>query len=208
MVAGIWSIMHGVGDMIRAFQLKRLGSLIDPASALTGLRKNGPVTRASLAKDPADVQSMFDNVAARYDLTNDVLSMGQDRYWRREVARAVAARPGQRVLDLAAGTGTSSVPFAGGGRGRRLQRLLAGDARRRARAQPGARLRGRDATALPFADDSFDAVTISFGLRNVVDVGRGPRRDAAGDPARADDWSSASSATPRGRRSAPSTWST
>ena len=58
---------------------------------------------------------MFDHVAAKYDVTNDVLSLGQDRYWRREVVRAVAAKPGQRVLDLAAGTGTSSLPFARAG---------------------------------------------------------------------------------------------
>ena len=73
------------------------------------------MTRASLDKDPKDVQSMFDHVAAKYDVTNDVLSLGQDRYWRREVVRAVAAKPGQRVLDLAAGTGTSSLPFARAG---------------------------------------------------------------------------------------------
>src|SRR6185369_5990221 len=68
------------------------------------------VTRAELDKQPSDVQRMFDAVARRYDVTNDVLSMGQDRRWRREVVAAVAARPGERVLDLAAGTGTSSEP--------------------------------------------------------------------------------------------------
>ena len=58
---------------------------------------------------------MFDAVAQRYDLTNDVLSLGQDRRWRREVTAAVEAAPGDRVLDLAAGTGTSSQPFADAG---------------------------------------------------------------------------------------------
>src|SRR5204863_68743 len=71
----------------------------------------GYVTRASLDKQPHEVAAMFDDVAARYDLTNDVLSLGQARLWRRAVARAVEARPGERVLDLAAGTGTSSLPF-------------------------------------------------------------------------------------------------
>ena len=66
------------------------------------------MTKASLDKRPADVAAMFDAVAERYDLLNDVLSLGQDRLWRRVVAAAVAARPGERVLDLAAGTGTSS----------------------------------------------------------------------------------------------------
>jgi demethylmenaquinone methyltransferase / 2-methoxy-6-polyprenyl-1,4-benzoquinol methylase len=73
------------------------------------------VTRASLDKQPQEVAAMFDDVAARYDITNDVLSLGQTRLWRRAVARAVDARPGERVLDLAAGTGTSSQPFAAAG---------------------------------------------------------------------------------------------
>ena len=58
---------------------------------------------------------MFDRVAARYDLANDVLSLGQDRAWRRRTVEAVDPRPGQRILDLAAGTGTSSEPFAAAG---------------------------------------------------------------------------------------------
>src|SRR6187551_1201185 len=70
-----------------------------------------PVTRADLDKKPAEVRAMFDDVARRYDLTNDVLSMGQDRRWRREVLEAVDPMPGEHVLDLAAGTGTSSQPF-------------------------------------------------------------------------------------------------
>ena len=69
------------------------------------------MTRADLDKQPADVRRMFDAVAERYDVTNDVLSMGQDRRWRTAVVEAVAAGPGERVLDLAAGTGTSSEPF-------------------------------------------------------------------------------------------------
>jgi len=70
------------------------------------------VTRADLDKQPADVRRMFDAVAKRYDLTNDVLSLGQDRRWRHDVIRAVDPRRGEKVLDLAAGTGTSSQPFA------------------------------------------------------------------------------------------------
>src|SRR4051812_42493923 len=71
--------------------------------------------RATLAKRRGEGAAMFDHVAARYDLANDVLSLGQDRAWRRAVLAAVAARPGERVLDLAAGTGTSSEPFARAG---------------------------------------------------------------------------------------------
>ncbi|HSN11945.1 MAG TPA: class I SAM-dependent methyltransferase, partial [Propionibacteriaceae bacterium] len=71
--------------------------------------------RATLAKRRADVAGMFDHLASRYDLINDVASLGLDRSWRRAVLEAVAPRPGDVVLDLAAGTGTSSVPFADAG---------------------------------------------------------------------------------------------
>ncbi|MCU1586678.1 MAG: ubiE, partial [Frankiales bacterium] len=70
------------------------------------------MTRADLAKDPTEVAAMFDEVAPRYDLTNTVLSLGQDRGWRRAVTEALALRPGERVLDLAAGTATSSAALA------------------------------------------------------------------------------------------------
>ena len=129
------------------------------------------MTRASLAKEPRDVAAMFDDVAGRYDLTNDVLSLGQDRRWRRAVLKAVAARPGETVLDIAAGTGTSSEPFADGGvnvvpADFSLGMLAVGNRRR-----PDLGFTAADAMRLPFADNSFDAVTMSFGLRNVADVG-------------------------------------
>ena len=73
------------------------------------------MARADLDKRPGEVAAMFDELAGRYDLLNDVLSVGQVRLWRRVVARAVAARPGERILDLAAGTGTSTVTFAASG---------------------------------------------------------------------------------------------
>src|SRR5689334_18045932 len=71
--------------------------------------------RAELDKRPGDVAAMFDAIAGRYDLLNDLLSMRQVRLWRRAVARITGARPGERVLDLAAGTGTSSLPFTATG---------------------------------------------------------------------------------------------
>ncbi len=131
----------------------------------------GSVTRASLDKQPSQVASMFDDVAAKYDLTNDVLSLGQARLWRKAVARAVDARPGERVLDLAAGTGTSSLPFREAGARVVPCDFSLGMLRVGKRRHPDLPLTAGDATRLPFADDTFDAVTISFGLRNVQDHG-------------------------------------
>jgi len=129
-----------------------------------------PGTRADLGKSPQDVAAMFDHVAERYDLTNDVLSLGQTRAWRRAVAAAVDARPGQRVLDLAAGTGTSALPFAAAGAHVVACDFSLGMLRVGKRVHPSLPLLAGDALRLPFADAVFDAVTISFGLRNVHDV--------------------------------------
>ena len=133
------------------------------------------MTRADLDKKPAEVQAMFDDVAARYDLTNDVLSLGQDRRWRHAVTRAVDPKPGELVLDLAAGTGTSSQPFLD--RGARVVPcdFSVGMLRVGKQHRPHLPFTAGDATQLPFADDTFDAVTISFGLRNIVDPDAGLR---------------------------------
>lgn len=126
--------------------------------------------RASLEKDPRDVASMFDAVARRYDLTNDVISLGQDRAWRRATLAALGARPGETVLDLAAGTGTSSEPLADAGVRVVPCDLSLGMLSVGKRRRPDLGFVAGNATQLPFADASFDAVTISFGLRNVVDT--------------------------------------
>ncbi|WP_433546228.1 demethylmenaquinone methyltransferase [Streptomyces sp. CA-294286] len=128
------------------------------------------MTRASLDKQPHEVASMFDDVAANYDLTNTVLSLGQDRFWRKEVAKAVDAGPGKRILDLAAGTATSSLPFAATGAYVVPCDFSVGMLREGKRKHPHLPLTAGDATKLPFHDKSFDVVTISFGLRNVVDT--------------------------------------
>src|SRR5216684_3573625 len=136
--------------------------------------------RANLDRRPADVAAMFDAVAERYDLLNDVLSVGQDRLWRRFVAATVAAGPGERVLDLAAGTGTSSRTFTTAGAycvacDFSLGMLQVGARRAVSGHRPGGpapgpvRFAAGDALRLPFRDRAFDAVTISFGLRNVAD---------------------------------------
>lgn len=118
---------------------------------------------------------MFDTVAHRYDLTNDVLSMGQDRRWRKRVLRLVDPKPGELVLDLAAGTGTSSVPFAEAGAtvvpcDFSIGMLTVGQQER-----PHLPFVAGDGMRLPFADGTFDAVTISFGLRNIHDPIEGLR---------------------------------
>ncbi|WP_328300232.1 demethylmenaquinone methyltransferase [Streptomyces sp. NBC_00435] len=128
------------------------------------------MTSASLDKQPHEVASMFDGVAANYDLTNDVLSLGQARLWRKEVAKAVGARPGQLVLDLAAGTATSSLPFAATGAYVVPCDFSLGMLREGKKRNPWLPLTAGDATRLPFKDDVFDTVTISFGLRNVQDT--------------------------------------
>jgi demethylmenaquinone methyltransferase / 2-methoxy-6-polyprenyl-1,4-benzoquinol methylase len=125
------------------------------------------VSRAYLDKDPSHVAAMFDGVARRYDRTNTVLTAGQDRRWRRLTREALDLRPGDRVLDLAAGTAVSTVELARSGAwcvaaDFSLGMLRAGVAR----AVPKV---AADALHLPFADGAFDAVTISFGLRNVAD---------------------------------------
>jgi len=113
---------------------------------------------------------MFDRVAARYDLANDVLSLGQDRAWRRRTVAAVDPQPGQRILDLAAGTGTSSAPFDAAGATVVPTDLSLGMLRVGKQRRPALSFVAGDALQLPYADAAFDAVTISFGLRNVEDT--------------------------------------
>ncbi|HET8795114.1 MAG TPA: demethylmenaquinone methyltransferase [Arthrobacter sp.] len=125
------------------------------------------MNRASLDKRPDEVAAMFDDVAPKYDVVNDVLSMGQTRRWRRIVVDAVDAVPGQRVLDLAAGTGTSSEPYADAGIDVVACDFSLGMLRVGKRRRPDIDFIAGDATNLPFADNSFDATTISFGLRNI-----------------------------------------
>ncbi|ORI23965.1 demethylmenaquinone methyltransferase [Rhodococcus sp. 1168] len=133
-------------------------------------------SRATLEKDPHEVASMFDGVARRYDITNTVLSFGQDRSWRKSTRAALNLKAGEKVLDLAAGTGVSTVELARSGawcvatdfsKGM----LQAGSGR------PVPMVAG-DAMHLPYADASFDAATISFGLRNVSDFEAGLREIA------------------------------
>jgi demethylmenaquinone methyltransferase / 2-methoxy-6-polyprenyl-1,4-benzoquinol methylase len=128
------------------------------------------MSRASLEKSPHEVAAMFDGVAAKYDLTNAVLSLSQDRRWRQAVSQALDLRRGEKALDLAAGTGTSSEPFVDAGVLTVPCDFSLGMLRVGRQRRPDLGFVAGDATRLPFADAAFDAVTISFGLRNVVDV--------------------------------------
>jgi demethylmenaquinone methyltransferase/2-methoxy-6-polyprenyl-1,4-benzoquinol methylase len=128
------------------------------------------VARATLDKRPSDVARMFDAVAARYDRMNAVMTFGQERRWRRIVADVIDARSGMKVLDLAAGTGASSVPFAAAGAVTVACDFSPGMLSVGHRDHPELTFVAGDALRLPFRDEAFDAVTISFGLRNVADV--------------------------------------
>ncbi|KRA24348.1 ubiquinone biosynthesis methyltransferase UbiE [Microbacterium sp. Root61] len=126
--------------------------------------------RADLGKDPARVSGMFDEVARGYDRTNTVLSLGNDQLWRVATTRAVAPRRGQRILDLAAGTGASSVALARSGADVVAADFSPGmiaEGMRRHGDIPNLSFVEADATDLPFGDAEFDTVTMSFGLRNV-----------------------------------------
>ncbi|SFB18013.1 demethylmenaquinone methyltransferase / 2-methoxy-6-polyprenyl-1,4-benzoquinol methylase [Nocardioides alpinus] len=112
---------------------------------------------------------MFDTVAKRYDLTNDLMTAGIQRSWRRSMVDAVAPRRGDLVLDLAAGTGCSSEPFGAHGAVAFPCDFSVGMLRQGKKDRPGLPFVAGDGTRLPFLDDTFDAVTISYGLRNFVD---------------------------------------
>jgi len=134
----------------------------------------------STPPDPGRVVAMFDRIAPRYDLMNTLMTGGIDRLWRRNALDAAALRPGMRVLDVATGTGKlalGAVPRVTPGgavvgldpSGEMLARARASAARR---GLPVTWVQA-DAGSLPFADASFDAVTIGFGLRNLPDIAAG-----------------------------------
>jgi demethylmenaquinone methyltransferase/2-methoxy-6-polyprenyl-1,4-benzoquinol methylase len=129
------------------------------------------VTRPDTAtKLATDVSTMFDEVSPRYDLINDVLTVGNDRLWRVATTKAIAPRKGMRVLDLAAGTGTSSAAIAKHGAhvvAADFSEGMLAEGRKRHADNELIEFVWADATSLPFEDDSFDAATISYGLRNV-----------------------------------------
>ena len=125
------------------------------------------MTKADLTKSPKDVSAMFDMVAKNYDRTNDLLSFYQSRIWRRATKKAVSPKPGLRILDVAAGTGTSSQAFLVPGAEVVAADFSKGMLEEGAKRHPNLKFVFADAMKLPFSDGEFDVVTISFGLRNV-----------------------------------------
>ncbi|GGJ95483.1 demethylmenaquinone methyltransferase [Pilimelia anulata] len=128
------------------------------------------MSRARLDKQPHEVAAMFDGVAERYDRTNTLLSFGRDAGWRRATRAALGLAPGDLVLDVGAGTGVSTAELAAAGAHAVGADLSLGMLRVGKRTRPALPLLASDALRLPFADATFDAVTISFALRNVVDT--------------------------------------
>ncbi len=127
------------------------------------------MTSADLGKDPIKVAAMFDDVAPGYDRTNSILSMGASALWRLATVRALGIVSGDRILDIAAGTGTSSSAIARAGARVTALDFSAGMVAVGRQRHPDIDFVEGDATELPFDDASFDAVTVSFGLRNVND---------------------------------------
>ncbi len=126
--------------------------------------------RADLDKEPHEIAAMFDGVAEKYDLTNTVLSFGQDRSWRKSTRSALKLQPGERVLDLGAGTGVSTQELSRSGASVIGVDISLGMLAVGRRTRPEVHLVAGDALALPFADDTFDAVTTAFVLRNVANT--------------------------------------
>jgi demethylmenaquinone methyltransferase/2-methoxy-6-polyprenyl-1,4-benzoquinol methylase len=127
------------------------------------------MSRANLGKDPDEVAAMFDGVAKRYDVVNDLLSLGRTRAWRRAATKIIAPAPGMRILDIAAGPGSSSEPLHRAGAHVLSTDFSEGMLAQGRKSRPYLSFSKADALNLPFAADSFDVATISFGLRNTLD---------------------------------------
>ena len=127
------------------------------------------MSRADLGKDPEEVSSMFDGVARRYDLVNDLLSLGQTKRWRKKVQTIINPHPGMTILDIAAGPGSSSEPLHKAGAEVTSLDFSEGMLAQGRKARPYLKFVKGDALNLPFSENTFDLTTISFGLRNTHD---------------------------------------
>jgi len=130
------------------------------------------VVRANLNKDPDDVSKMFDDVAHRYDFLNDLLSLGRTKAWRRVVTSIIGPKPGMKILDIAAGTGSSSRPLVDKGAEVTALDFSHGMINQGRKKNKDINFVQGDALKLPFEDNYFDVTTISFGLRNTSNTGK------------------------------------
>ena len=130
--------------------------------------ENRGVVRANLNKDPDDVSKMFDDVASRYDFLNDLLSLGRTKAWRKSVTGIIAPKIGMTVLDIAAGTGSSSRPLVDKGAEVTALDFSAGMLDQGSKQHKDIKFVQGDALKLPFSENTFDVTTISFGLRNTA----------------------------------------
>lgn len=133
-------------------------------------RENIRVSRADLGKEPEEVSAMFDDVAGRYDLLNDLLSLGRTKAWRKVATSIIAPKPGMLILDIAAGTGSSSRALADAGAEVIPLDFSIGMLEAGRKRHPDLAFTHGDALALSFKDNEFDVTTISFGLRNTSDT--------------------------------------
>ena len=124
------------------------------------------MVRANLNKDPDDVSKMFDAVANRYDFLNDLLSLGRTKAWRSVVTSIIAPKPGIKILDIAAGTGSSSRPLVDKGADVIALDFSEGMLAQGRKQNRDIKFMQGDALNLPFEENTFDVTTISFGLRN------------------------------------------
>jgi demethylmenaquinone methyltransferase/2-methoxy-6-polyprenyl-1,4-benzoquinol methylase len=127
------------------------------------------MSRAHLNKDPDEVAAMFDGVAKRYDLVNGLLSLGRTKAWRKAATKIIAPAPGMKILDLAAGPGSSSEPLHKAGATVFATDFSEGMLAVGRKTRPYLNFSKADALNLPFEANTFDVVTISYGLRNTVD---------------------------------------
>jgi demethylmenaquinone methyltransferase/2-methoxy-6-polyprenyl-1,4-benzoquinol methylase len=128
------------------------------------------MVRANLNKDPDDVSKMFDDVAHRYDFLNDLLSLGRTKAWRRVVTAIISPKPGMKILDIAAGTGSSSKPLVDKGADVIALDFSEGMLAAGRKRHKDIKFQQGDALNLPFDKNTFDVTTISFGLRNTSDT--------------------------------------
>jgi len=128
------------------------------------------VTRANLNKDPDDVSKMFDGVANRYDFLNDLLSLGRTKAWRKVVTSIIGPKPGLKILDIAAGTGSSTRPLVDAGADVIALDFSAGMIEIGRKRHKDIKFVQGDALNLPFEENVFDVTTISFGLRNTSNI--------------------------------------